>query len=369
MRNLDKNLNTEDSLVHADRPEIALKFDTKTDRNAVRSRNLAGGQVSTDQIADEAVTSDKIAQLTITAGDIANGAVTSVKMGGTVSDKLITGGTIGTALIGTSTIVGGTINNATLGTPTIVGGTFSGISLSGTYNNLSLGSPTIVGGTIDKMQLIGTSQITGGTFSNGLVGTSNITGGTVTALIGTSQITGGTLTSVTYNNAVLGSPSITGGTIANMQLIGTTQITGGTATSINLGTPLINAGTSGVTTLIEPRIGAFLRQDDTTDAYKPNTGVLIGWGQVTGSGTTYQEEAVTFGNTFSETPIVLVTNAGAKALPEASDLSEFNANGGVIVWSSYGVSTTGFTAFTARPTGSYGTGFVYAYTWMAIGQT
>ena len=180
MRTLDKNLQPEDAIVTTERPEIALEFDTRTDKNAVRTRNLAGGQITETQIADGAVTSAKIAQLTIATGDIANGAVTSTKIAGTISDKLITGGTVGTAVIGTSQITGGSI----------------GISV-GTLNNMIMGTP----------------NITGGTLANGIVGTCQLTGGTTTPSVYMHGTAIGISTSISYLNAstVAHTATFTGG--------------------------------------------------------------------------------------------------------------------------------------------------------------
>lgn len=171
MRQQDQYLRPIDSLANAERPEISLVFDTRTDRNAVTKRNLAGQQIDTDQLANNAVTTEKIASNAITTTDISNQAVTNAKIAGFDWSKG-TGGTINNATIVSDLITGGTINNAVVGTPNITGGTL-------------------------KSALLGTSTITGGTFNAGVIGTPALTGGTVKPglyMFGTYSGANGTIT-------------------------------------------------------------------------------------------------------------------------------------------------------------------------------
>lgn len=66
-----------------------------------------------------------------------------------IGTSTIIGGTVGTAMIGTSTIQGGVANNQVVGSPAITGGTQTGVLINtSTFNTGTIGTPTLIGGTI-----------------------------------------------------------------------------------------------------------------------------------------------------------------------------------------------------------------------------
>jgi len=132
------------------------------------------------------------------------------------------------------------------------------------------------------------------------------------------------------------------------------------------GHTIINAGTS---KLVKIKV---LRQDDTTNSYEENTVLLSGWGFKVGDGAlSYYTESVTFGITFSQEPIPLISSAGFyEAGSPPTSLGDFNSThktSGLWAASTEDVTTTGFTAayriYTAIPSNQYN-----AYTWLAIGE-
>ena len=116
---------------------------------------------------------------------------------------------------------------------------------------------------------------------------------------------------------------------------------------------------------------AVLRQDDTTNAYKNNQVILTGWGYKVGNGTRDLEDAVSFGITFLDVPIVLVSGVlYSTSVPTSlSDLIFGNNDrGGIATAGPKSISTTGFTAsMAAESTITFATTEYYGYTWIAIG--
>lgn len=113
---------------------------------------------------------------------------------------------------------------------------------------------------------------------------------------------------------------------------------------------------------------AVLEQGNTTDTYRNNAIILTGWGLKNGNGvgTWYMQETVTFGVTFSTTPIVVCNSAGRDNTPGSGALGSS--------WNTYNVTNPAaitesqFTAtvFLTTGTGTMGN-YDYIYTWIAIG--
>lgn len=116
-----------------------------------------------------------------------------------------------------------------------------------------------------------------------------------------------------------------------------------------------------------------LRQDDTTNTYKPRTFVISGWGFITASGAIDVEETVTMGITFTASPIVMATSIGYKTTSDPTAISDFNNNmsNAAKIWSASvkGISTTQFVINLRAETGTTLTsGDRIGYSWVAIGQ-
>jgi len=127
---------------------------------------------------------------------------------------------------------------------------------------------------------------------------------------------------------------------------------------------VINAG---VNKLVKIKV---LRQDKTTNAYENNTVILTGWGYVVGDGVNgIINDTVTFGITFSELPVVLVS-ALSYTDSAVSDINSFTGNDERLFSYTSSISTTGFTAKkrhineTVASTNNRN----YGYSWIAIGQ-
>ena len=111
-----------------------------------------------------------------------------------------------------------------------------------------------------------------------------------------------------------------------------------------------------------------LRQDDTTNAYQSgNTVTLTGWGVITATAAAGFSEAVTFGVTFANKPIVMATSGGDAA--SSSTYGDGGANVKLFVTAAYSITTTGFTVnCTSRDGTSWSSGNKIFYQWMAIGE-
>lgn len=108
-----------------------------------------------------------------------------------------------------------------------------------------------------------------------------------------------------------------------------------------------------------------LRQDNTTNTYTANSVILTGWGYFRGTGATYASEAVTFGITFSERPVVVGVNSGWKSSDPAH-----NGDASSILLGSVGAtqsSTTGFTATYSQPH-TFDSYVRIVHSWIAVGQ-
>jgi|GEM_PF-4130763 len=115
---------------------------------------------------------------------------------------------------------------------------------------------------------------------------------------------------------------------------------------------------------------AVLRQDNTTNAYDNNTVILAGWGYIEGNGTKQLTEAVTFGITFSERPIVILHSLGYNS-PAPTHVGGFTGYGATDFpgTTSPSITTTGFNAvLTNLGVNNLAAGSYYGYSWIAIGQ-
>ena len=123
---------------------------------------------------------------------------------------------------------------------------------------------------------------------------------------------------------------------------------------------VITAGTSKLVKI------TVLRQDDTTNTYTANSVILTGWGFIAGTGATFVSEAVTFGITFSERPIVVCCASGFKS---GSDPTHNGDSGTSILTggsSGYQTSTTGST-FGYNQVATFDSAVRIMYSWIAIG--
>lgn len=131
------------------------------------------------------------------------------------------------------------------------------------------------------------------------------------------------------------------------------------------GHTVINAGTS---KLVKLKV---LRQDDTSDTYAKDQVVLTGWGWKLGNGTIDMYEAVTFGITFSERPVVVITTLGVKnSDPAHIGDTYWNGYGNDMVWNiaPTDIATTGFNAVMRKEYGqTFNASYRYMYSWIAIG--
>jgi hypothetical protein len=111
-----------------------------------------------------------------------------------------------------------------------------------------------------------------------------------------------------------------------------------------------------------------LRQDDTADSYKHNAIILSGWGVGTPGAASILSEAITFGVTFAQRPIVILTYGGDDT-GAATTLGSGGAERKMAVATAHTVTTTGFTARLSTPDATNWTaGDTVFYHWMAIGE-
>lgn len=111
-----------------------------------------------------------------------------------------------------------------------------------------------------------------------------------------------------------------------------------------------------------------LRQDDTTNTYQVGNSVMLtGWGIITPGVAASATEAVNFGVTFLQRPIVLLSSGGDHASATTY------GSGGVNIKQQYGlavnITTTTFNAFIRSTDGTnWAAGNTVFYQWIAIGE-
>lgn len=113
---------------------------------------------------------------------------------------------------------------------------------------------------------------------------------------------------------------------------------------------------------------AVLRQDDTTNTYqKGNSVMLTGWGVFAPGAGSIGNEAVTFGVTFAQRPIVVITFGGDHA--SATSYGSGTAAIKIAIAQASAITTTGFVAHVRSVDGTnWAAGNTVFYQWMAIGE-
>lgn len=112
-----------------------------------------------------------------------------------------------------------------------------------------------------------------------------------------------------------------------------------------------------------------LRQDNTSDSYKHNAVVLSGWGVFAAGAASNKSEAVTFGITFAQRPIVTISVGGDDDAGGTSYGDGGNEDKGPIAIKAHTITTTGFTAHVHTADGtSWAAGTTVFYQWIAIGE-
>lgn len=145
----------------------------------------------------------------------------------------------------------------------------------------------------------------------------------------------------------------------------------GTVTATSLTTNTISANganhvslSAGPNKLVKTTL---LRQDNTTNTYQMGNSVMLtGWGVIVPGVTDTATEAVTFGVTFAQPPILTMT-AGGDHASSATYGSGGNNVQGRIDGKAYGITTTGFTAYMIAA-GNWAAGNTVFYQWVAIGE-
>lgn len=112
-----------------------------------------------------------------------------------------------------------------------------------------------------------------------------------------------------------------------------------------------------------------LRQDNTTNSYQSgNTVILTGYGVITAGAVAVVTEAITFGVTFAQAPIVVATFGGDDTAG-SSTYGQGGAERKNAAINAHTVTTTGFTARIYSIDGtSWTSGDTVFYQWIAIGE-
>lgn len=108
------------------------------------------------------------------------------------------------------------------------------------------------------------------------------------------------------------------------------------------------------------------RQDDTSNSDKTNPRILTGWGVIVPGATTVGNETVTFGLTFAQRPIVVISSGGDNAAGTLT-LGAGTAAVNNFYAEAHTVTTTGFSArvISASAWDANDSAF---YHWIAIGE-
>jgi hypothetical protein len=120
--------------------------------------------------------------------------------------------------------------------------------------------------------------------------------------------------------------------------------------------------------LTVPKVN-IVRQDDTTNSAADRV-ILTGWGYIQGDNTSGLTEPVSFGTTFAEPPVVLVSFLGGTDV-QPSAIGDFEGIDveSQKVWSvvSANITTAGFDLQISRNVGTFPADWYYGYSWIAIG--
>lgn len=148
---------------------------------------------------------------------------------------------------------------------------------------------------------------------------------------------------------------------------------GGSISPTTLTTNTINASganhialSAGTSKLVKLTV---LRQDDTTNTYQVGNSVMLtGWGVMTPGVAAQANETVTFGVTFTQRPIVVITAGGDAVAATTYGSGGDNIKDG-IVFKAHTITTTNFVAkFISRDASNFGAGNTVFYQWIAIGE-
>lgn len=111
-----------------------------------------------------------------------------------------------------------------------------------------------------------------------------------------------------------------------------------------------------------------LKQEITTDTYKANTIVLTGWTFKLGVASTVMQKAMTYGITFDDYPIVIVSECGHAGTSDPTSLGDFTNATGESLAGCYNFTTSGFGVNWKTNSGNFNNTIRYGATWMAIGE-
>ncbi len=120
--------------------------------------------------------------------------------------------------------------------------------------------------------------------------------------------------------------------------------------------------------LTVPKVN-IVRQDNTTDA-AADRAIVTGWGYIQGDSSYGLSEAVSFGTSFAEAPVVLVTFlGGANVQPTAIGAFTGIDTESQKVWTvvAANITAAGFDLQISRNAGVFEPGWFYGYSWVAIG--
>lgn len=187
-----------------------------------------------------------------------------------------------------------------------------------------------------------------------------------------SSTDNGTPPTYGYNIAVVtvanGASSITNSNITDSR----TQTGPNSAFSDNLTATKITAKSAqhlqlvpGTSKLVKSTV---LRQDNTTNAYQSgNTVTLTGWGYIVPGAANTGVETVTFGVTFTQAPIVIVSGGGDATSATTYGSGAATVKGMFAIAES--INTTGFNArVRSSDATSWSAGNTVFYQWIAIGE-
>lgn len=167
---------------------------------------------------------------------------------------------------------------------------------------------------------------------------------------------------VTVSSVNLKSGAISGATT----IVGSGAATLGSVVTNTIGANGANhlALSAGTSKLVKTTL---LRQDDTTNTYQVGNSVMLtGWGVITPGVTNTASETVTFGITFLQRPIVVLT-PGGDAVSAATYGSGNNTLQGNLAGKATAITTTSFAAYIFAG-GNWAAGNTVFYQWMAIGE-
>lgn len=151
---------------------------------------------------------------------------------------------------------------------------------------------------------------------------------------------------------------------------------------IDLADVLVNNGVTQITdsnitdtrltvTVSPAQILAYNRQNITTNTTVPSPKIQMGWNFINGNGSADTEKAITFPESFSSAPVVIISNSGAKL---GSDPTSLNDTDGAGVnrkqkFLADNPTTSGFTARMQQGDATNNaSGIRGLFTWIAIGQ-